>query len=204
MALYALLGVEKSASAKEIKKVYRELSKIHHPDKGGDEEKFKEIAEAYKILSDEKTRAKYDSGTSLEELKGETDDLIGRVFSVFEETIGGYGFVPEHSDLFKMMRATCNEKELKMDRDIENAKLDIRNITAVQDRMKHAEIFKEYLHNKIKSKKSTIVSIEDEKGYIRRILGFIESCEYVVDKDLDDSYMQGRIIREYGAIHGNS
>lgn len=46
----------KSASEKEIKKQYRELSKTMHPDKGGDEEKFKQLAKAYQALTDEETR----------------------------------------------------------------------------------------------------------------------------------------------------
>lgn len=58
--LYETLGVEKNADEKEIKKAYRKLAVKHHPDKGGDEHKFKEINAAYEILSDPETRAKYD------------------------------------------------------------------------------------------------------------------------------------------------
>merc|ERR1712226_532023 len=58
--LYETLEIEKNATAKEIKKAYFRLSKTHHPDKGGDEHKFKEIAAAYEILSDEEKRKSYD------------------------------------------------------------------------------------------------------------------------------------------------
>ena len=61
---YRVLGVEKSASAQEIKKAYRKLALKYHPDHNpGDkaaEEKFKQISEAYEVLSDEEKRAKYD------------------------------------------------------------------------------------------------------------------------------------------------
>ena len=54
---YEVLGVSKSASADEIKKAFRRLAVQHHPDKeGGNEDKFKEIQEAYEILSDSQTR----------------------------------------------------------------------------------------------------------------------------------------------------
>jgi molecular chaperone DnaJ len=66
---YEVLGISKTASADEIKKAYRNLAFKYHPDRNsGDkvaEEKFKEINEAYDVLSDEKKRADYDSfGTS--------------------------------------------------------------------------------------------------------------------------------------------
>lgn len=57
---YELLGVSKTASADEIKKAYRKAAHKHHPDKGGDSEKFKEINEAYQVLSDPQKRNQYD------------------------------------------------------------------------------------------------------------------------------------------------
>lgn len=58
---YKTLGVEKNASADEIKKAFRKLAHQHHPDKGGNEAKFKEANEAYQILSDDKKRKEYDT-----------------------------------------------------------------------------------------------------------------------------------------------
>src|ERR1043166_2527027 len=61
---YAVLGVPRTAKAEEIKKAYRKLARQHHPDVNpGDkaaEEKFKELQEAFDILSDEKKRGVYD------------------------------------------------------------------------------------------------------------------------------------------------
>lgn len=62
---YEILGVPKTASIEEIKKAYRKLAMKHHPDKGGNEEIFKEISDAYSILGDEEQKKKYDNrGTS--------------------------------------------------------------------------------------------------------------------------------------------
>ncbi len=83
---YKILGVEKSASAEEIKKAFRKLAHKYHPDKGGDEAKFKEANEAYQVLSDEKKRAEYDTYGTVGGAGGQ-----GGGFSGFEG-FGGQGF----------------------------------------------------------------------------------------------------------------
>jgi len=57
---YEVLGVSKDASADEIKKAFRRAATQHHPDRGGDETKFKEINEAYEVLKDPSKRQRYD------------------------------------------------------------------------------------------------------------------------------------------------
>ena len=57
---YKILGVSRDASAEDIKKAYYRLAHQYHPDKGGDETKFKEINEAYQVLSDREKRSQYD------------------------------------------------------------------------------------------------------------------------------------------------
>lgn len=58
--LYEALGLQKGASASEIKSAYRKLAVVHHPDKGGDADKFKDISAAYNILGDDEKRQEYD------------------------------------------------------------------------------------------------------------------------------------------------
>ncbi len=101
---YEVLGVDKKASADEIKKAYRKLAIKYHPDKNpGDkiaEEKFKEATEAYEVLYDEKKRAAYDqlgfeglsgmnTGFDPSSMKGFEDIFGGGFSSVFENLFGG-------------------------------------------------------------------------------------------------------------------
>jgi molecular chaperone DnaJ len=58
---YAALGVTKTATSDEIKKAFRKLASQHHPDKGGDTQKFQAIQQAYAVLGDEQKRAEYDN-----------------------------------------------------------------------------------------------------------------------------------------------
>lgn len=90
---YKVLGVDRDASKEEIKRAYYKLAHKHHPDKGGNEEKFKEINEAYQVLSDKEKRNRYDQyGRAFEEGSGFD-------FSGFEG-MGGFGQGFDFSDIF--------------------------------------------------------------------------------------------------------
>lgn len=97
---YEILGVKRSASLEEIKKAYRELALRYHPDrvpadqKKDAEEKFKEISEAYAVLSDPQKRALYDQyGHAGIDQRFTSEDIFrGADFSSIFEELRGFGF----------------------------------------------------------------------------------------------------------------
>ena len=98
---YEVLEVAKNASADEIKKAYRKKALQYHPDRNpGDkeaEEKFKEAAEAYGVLSDPDKRARYDrfghAGMSGQDFSGASmNDIFSQFGDIFGDLFGGGGF----------------------------------------------------------------------------------------------------------------
>lgn len=85
---YKVLGILKNASDDEIKKAYRKRALVHHPDRhssSSDDEKklqemkFKEVGEAYAVLSDPVKKSRYDSGQDLEEMSHDTGKFKAKV-----------------------------------------------------------------------------------------------------------------------------
>jgi molecular chaperone DnaJ len=99
---YEILGVKKDASKEEIKKAYRQAALKYHPDKNpGDkpaEDKFKEAAEAYEVLQDDKKRSVYDQygheglrGTGYSGFSGGFEDIFSSFGDIFEDFFGHRG-----------------------------------------------------------------------------------------------------------------
>uniref|UniRef100_A0A671T7Y0 DnaJ homolog subfamily C member 7 n=1 Tax=Sinocyclocheilus anshuiensis TaxID=1608454 RepID=A0A671T7Y0_9TELE len=98
---YKVLGVDKNATEDEIKKAYRKRALMHHPDRHSgasaevqkeEEKKFKEVGEAFTVLSDPKKKSRYDSGHDLEDDDMNMDFDANNIFKAFFGGPGGFSF----------------------------------------------------------------------------------------------------------------
>lgn len=97
---YDTLGVAETASEKEIKEAFKNLAKKHHPDRGGDEKKFKEINEAYDTLKNPEKRQEYDAIRRYGQRAGgagsgfnyNSNDFFSE--DIFQDFFSGFGFAP--------------------------------------------------------------------------------------------------------------
>ncbi len=112
MDYYSILGVPKGSSDQDIKKAYRKLAMQHHPDRGGDQNKFQQIQEAYDTLSDPAKRSQYDNPQP----QGNFSFHFGQSGNPFEEIFQSFGFGHGH-DPFAHMRQRKN-KDLRIQLDL--------------------------------------------------------------------------------------
>lgn len=90
--MYDVLGLDRGATPEDIKKAYRKLAREHHPDKGGDPEKFKKVQEAYEILSDPQKRQNFDQfGTADPQQGGFPGGFPPNMNDMFSQMFGGFG-----------------------------------------------------------------------------------------------------------------
>jgi molecular chaperone DnaJ len=122
---YETLGVSRTASAEEIKRVYRNLARQHHPDASSDpgaEERFKDITQAYEVLSDPQKRQRYDmfgderAGASGFGGFGDISDLFS---SFFGGSSGGARGPDRGADVVAEVEVTLEEAALGIDRDVD-------------------------------------------------------------------------------------
>ncbi len=121
---YNILGVDKSASKDDIKKAFRKLAHEHHPDKkGGNEAKFKEVNEAYGVLSDDQKRQQYDTygsagpgGAGFGGYGNGAGGFGGFDFSGFQQN--GQGFEFDLGDIFGDFFGGRAQERAKRGRDI--------------------------------------------------------------------------------------
>jgi molecular chaperone DnaJ len=122
---YDLLGVPRTASADEIKRAFRKKAHEHHPDKGGDDAMFKQINEAYQVLSDPAQKQRYDAYGHAG--MGNGGGQPGWGAGDFGGFSGGFGFGDIFSDMFSAAFANVQaEVQISVPQAVLGDKLELR------------------------------------------------------------------------------
>jgi DnaJ-class molecular chaperone len=123
MTHYDTLEISENASQEEIKKAYRKLANQHHPDKGGDTNRFQQIQSAYEIIGDQNRRDRYDAerrGTGGFRFSVNGQDIGGGMPPGMEEMLRNFGFAfgsgfAGHGDPFSHFRQPRKNKDLQIE-----------------------------------------------------------------------------------------
>ncbi|MBI2086940.1 MAG: DnaJ domain-containing protein [Candidatus Zambryskibacteria bacterium] len=179
---YKILGVNKNASEEEIKKAFRKLAHAYHPDKsGGDEAKFKEVSEAYTVLSDKKKRAQYDNFGSATAGGGASWQGAGFDPSSFGFDFSGFGTTGfDTGDLSDILSSIFGGRRVRRGRDIA---VDIE--LSFQESIFGAER-KVVINSKFVKQKEVSISVPPgiDDGQMIRLSGMGETLEGGVPGDL--------------------
>lgn len=177
---YEVLDVPIDASAEEIRQRYRTLAQLHHPDKGGDEELFKQIKLAYEILSDPLRRKDFDRTGNVNariDIRNEALDHIAQMlFRIVPN------FNPEQDDLIFLMRKEVTTIKTDMNNNINICNRHLTNLEKVIQRLKikteNENLLLRFVEKQIDQRK------QEHASFIRRI----EICDIVFDILNDYAY----------------
>lgn len=201
--LYTVLGLQKGASKDAIKKAYRKKVKKYHPDKGGDENTFRDIQEAYEVLSDDEKRAVYDlTGNIIKEsLDTQAVELLAIEFKRVFDSL-------DNKDL--LIRSVLSEVKLRLKKEIEEKK---RHIKYEQERYqfflilkkriktkkrKYRNIAREVIDNDIQYSRNGVLKLKQEIKTVEKAVHYLDYLKYdiVMDGGIIHSSLELELLEE--------
>ena len=177
---YDELELHKNCTSDEIKQKYRILAQLHHPDKGGDEEKFKKIKLAYEVLSDPIKREHYDStGDHYDDVNidGEVLTRLSNMITHYSQQIN-----PEFVDLILKMNLDLKHAQEQTNTAIIscNELINKLNIVAKKIKLKQngENLLKSFVDKKIKFHHTELINHKRTLIVFARMLKILEDYHY--------------------------
>jgi len=180
---YNILDVKPNASLDEIKKAYRALAKVHHPDAGGNEEIFKEIQQAYDVLSDSEKRARYDRGEDVSSPQN-TREMQAKAFlyTLFEQCIDKYGIT---RDPFELMKESVKENIKSLEKEKNNQEKRKKKFERAKEKIEKGEAFISCCEAIITKCQTMIEALEAEKETGNIMLDMLKDTKFLKEELLE-------------------
>jgi DnaJ-class molecular chaperone len=178
---YETLGVPKNASKEAIKRAGRKKMKKTHPDAGGEEAEFIEVQAAYKILTDDSRRARYDAtgddGEKVDNAEAEAIDVLTQIFGRILDALIAQDKDPEREDIVDLMRqALANGRQATQQEMLRIQKVKTK-VERTLDRITVTEgtnFLREVVIQKLALKESELKNAEKELAKIVRALELLK------------------------------
>lgn len=180
--LYKILGVDKKSSKDEIKRQYRKKAMENHPDHGGDQEKFNELAISYKILISDEERERYDNGENVFEKK---DSNLEIIMPVILDVICRSANVKFYNILVNTKQIIAERKYNECDIMIEQLKNNKEKLIEFNKRIKHDKenVIAQIVKTQEELIDKEIKKLERKKENYENALKFLDEYSYVTDID---------------------
>ena len=172
---YESLGVASDATKADIKRAWRKLAKEHHPDKGGNEEKFKEIQAAYELLTDDERRKQYDTYGGTDKPKDTTQRARQTIAQTFtgllqqSEAHPYIDYVSKMATAFKNQKAQCEEKRSQLKQHVNRCEKLLKKT--------EGELLRGVIQSRLNTCQGQLTQIEEQLEVTAKCLGMLKGCK---------------------------
>lgn len=188
--LYKVLGVSRTAKPETITRAFRWMSMRHHPDRGGDREKFERVVFAHEVLSDPIRRARYDetgeadAGPDNSAIQG-MEQVVACLHHVLQEAESTGRDSTKH-DLVQLMRNTFNSKRAEVDTARRKLERDIAKIENLLGRFqvdgKGDNFLEAAVNQRLRGFKESLCRVEADLAQLDAGIKYLEKCSFRFDK----------------------
>ena len=179
--LYDILGVSKNATFEEIKAKYKSLAQQHHPDKGGDSELFKQIKNAYEILSDPINSKRYDTTGQFETKSSLRDSALEQLSRIFFNLIPNIN--PETDDPILIMKNESRREKENVNHNINECNGRMFKLKKIINKIKRKNndgenLLKMFAENQLKNHENELQNYIRQIQIIDTIIEILEDYQY--------------------------
>jgi curved DNA-binding protein CbpA len=183
---YEILDLPKDASLDQIKQKYKSLAQVYHPDKGGDAEKFRQIKEAYEILSDPLRRKKYDDTGDTSVDRDIRDECLEKLLSMFNHLSANID--PDREDIVLRMRVEARSAKQAMEHSIGLCNQHIKKLNRLLFKLRfkgNGENFlKEFTKKKLEDRQNELKIYYRQIRVAEGVLEMLENYEWGIEGNL--------------------